>query len=308
MMMKKWAAVYFGILFGVQAAIAAENEELTGDTSDEPIPEIPEFHRIPVFRVDSMPDGGAVRDSVWFHISAVIQQDSQPAFYCGMLCNDTDIIISLSIPSKTPDNAPAEWLWNTARNTYLPVPSEELTLKLFLTRDPIADVEFADCWMWYAQRSGEAGYADDYHYRREARRRDLPDSPLSLLVPDTKWTADTGEFGWRSRYYGNRVGTRLKRFFKTAPLGSAGDVRTRAYWEKGYWTIEFYRSRNTGHDDDVLFTFEDPILFQFSVTAKDPKKSWTSPVMLIPSEEESEINYRAAEGDVDSRLKAESDL
>ena len=51
----------------------------------------------------------------------------------------------------------------------------------------------------------------------------------------------------------NFVKPLVNRYEAAKPAGSRGDVAAKGEWRNGYWTIEFARKFNTGHNDDVQF-------------------------------------------------------
>lgn len=168
--------------------------------------------------------------------------------------------------------------------------------------------ERMDVWHWKAQRSNPAGYADDqwlgHELRKEgdeeiARGNDaktaggyadnwdkqakrpkyafkegVKPGPV-LLKKDAVEIKDYGKF---------KAGDRLPREVLDKPSGSRGDLEARAVWERGRWTLEIKRARDTGDkDNDVQFTAAGrPYYFGISVhdNAGDEDHSHTGQTAL----------------------------
>lgn len=140
--------------------------------------------------------------------------------------------------------------------------------------------EKGDFWHWKAARSAPYNYADDAwltvagnpsgSYRETGRRKDSGDGgdvhnqspdgtrPLYMQnpqiapsVPGFLLFEEAVEITEFSNFKpGDIIPFRLPR----KPSGSRFDVKALSRYADGEWTVMLYRSLNTGHDDDVVFT------------------------------------------------------
>jgi hypothetical protein len=139
--------------------------------------------------------------------------------------------------------------------------------------------ERMDIWHWKAQRSNPAGYVDDQwlghelrkegdeeiargsdartgggysdNWDKEAKRpkytfkEGVKPGPV-LLKKDAIEIKDAGKF---------KAKDRLPREVLEKPVGSRGDIEASGLWEKGRWTLEMKRARDTGDKvNDIQFT------------------------------------------------------
>lgn len=178
----------------------------------------------------------------------------------------------------------------------------EVTLK---TNGP---TERMDVWHWKAQRSNSVGYADDqwlgHELRMEGNEKIARDNDAKtaggysdnwdkeakrpkyafkdgvkpgpvLLKKDMVEIKDYSKF---------KAGDRLPREILEKPAGSRGDIEARAVWDKGRWTLEIKRARDTGDKvNDIQFTDPGrPYLFGLSVhdNAGDEDHSHTGQIAL----------------------------
>ena len=150
--------------------------------------------------------------------------------------------------------------------------------------------ERLDVWHWKAQRSNPAGYADDQwlghevkkvgdeeiardndpktgggyadNWDKEAKRPKYTFKegvkPGSILLKKDAVEIKDGKF---------KPGDRLPREVLEKPVGSRGDIEARGVWDKGRWTLELRRARDTGDKEyDVQFTDANrPYYFGISV-------------------------------------------
>lgn len=272
------------LFFLMGLTVAAQDSVVAADTG-EGVPLTP----IPVFTVDTIPALAHVRDTCWYGMCAVNAFENGGQFYIGMLTNDTDVVLSLAIPADSPFDTPGTWQWCDTRRCYLPTPSEEMSVRIFLVSDPLAEVNFTDVWTWYARRSTSAGYADDGHA--------LPTTPrtaetalYNLILPDSAIRPDGGAPAWQSRYYGRRITPRVQRFFPAVPTESMADVAVAARWEEGFWTIEFKRKRRTSNPDDLPLIFDEPVRFQFVVRYPDGRALQSS-LLVIPAADQGDDEF-----------------
>lgn len=149
--------------------------------------------------------------------------------------------------------------------------------KVFLkTNGP---TERLDVWHWKAQRSNPAGYMDDQWLGHElkkdgdeevARHGDAKTSGgysdnWDKAAKRPKYTFKKGlkpgpalskkdavEINDAAKF---TAGDRVPREVIERPVGSRGDIEARAVWDRGRWTLEIRRARDTGDKEhDIQFT------------------------------------------------------
>lgn len=161
-----------------------------------------------------------------------------------------------------------------------------------------------DIWHWKAQRTNPAGWADDQwlghekqgdsyrgndpktgggyedNWDKEAKRpkwtfKEGIRPGAVLLRKDAVEVKDPGRF---------KAGDRLPREVVDRITGSRGDIEAKGVWDRGRWTLELRRARETGdREHDVQFTEAGrPYLFGLSVhdSAGDEEHSHTGRTVL----------------------------
>jgi ethylbenzene dehydrogenase len=151
--------------------------------------------------------------------------------------------------------------------------------------------ERMDVWHWKAQRSNPVGYADDQWLGHEVKKEG---DEATARGNDAKTSGGYSD-NWdkenkRPKYTFKegvkagpvllkkdavelkdpaklKAGDRLPREVLEKPVGSRGDVEARGVWDKGRWTLEVRRARDTGDkENDVQFIDADrPHYFGISV-------------------------------------------
>jgi hypothetical protein len=126
----------------------------------------------------------------------------------------------------------------------------------------------ADVWYWKANRTNPAGYADD-------KNQELSDSP-SKKATELESPAGKKRFLVRRSDQGKPAYNEFKpttfteafidRYPESTPEGSRADVIAKGEWQGGYWTIEFERKLDTGHNDDVKFNLSKGKEYLFGVS------------------------------------------
>jgi hypothetical protein len=138
--------------------------------------------------------------------------------------------------------------------------------------------ERMDVWHWKGQRSNPAGYVDDQWLGHELRK----DGDDEIARGNDAKTAGGYSENWdkeakRPKYTFKegvkpgpvllkkdaveikdqkfKAGDRLPREMLEKPTGSRGDIEAKAVWDKGRWTLEMRRARDTGDkENDVQLT------------------------------------------------------
>lgn len=149
--------------------------------------------------------------------------------------------------------------------------------------------ERGDLWIWSAQRTDPAGYADDQYIiervkrighhttgrRADANQGDGYTSNWNKNKKRPIYTFSKGKGGTVLLKTKAKKVTRATRFSKgmtiprevvQRPRGSQGDVSAKGVWKKKRWTLELGRKLNTGHKDDIQFTERNkPYYFGISI-------------------------------------------
>ena len=92
---------------------------------------------------------------------------------------------------------------------------------------------------------------------------------------------DKGKPPYRSEIKLDYQGGNVPQYQKHTPLGSRADIRAKGVWRNGHWTIEFERSLNTGHPDDIQFDFTKKYFFgasRFEIAGRKPDPKLTQPL------------------------------
>ncbi|MDF1525525.1 MAG: ethylbenzene dehydrogenase-related protein [bacterium] len=99
-----------------------------------------------------------------------------------------------------------------------------------------------DLWRWRASVTGSFGLADDMVIDETGKRGDegqvLPVVNRSTKVPGP----------------GTVNGSVAPYYIVETPIGRQGDVRAKARWEKGMWTLLLKRALDTADPDDVVYS------------------------------------------------------
>lgn len=175
--------------------------------------------------------------------------------------------------------------------SFVGVPDDQFALKFNLSGSALScmlagkDYE-DDVWHWKAARTNPAGYAQDRRFvvRREAEEGDEAagesgdeagsyvarnGSPVQIL-----WIEDEGEplvVELEPLRSIQEVNERMAEksgyptFEIRKPAGSQADVRAKAKWDDGVWTLEIARRLDTGHADDAVIDREKTSKFAIAV-------------------------------------------
>jgi hypothetical protein len=151
--------------------------------------------------------------------------------------------------------------------------------------------ERMDVWHWKAQRSNPVGYADDQWLGHELKKEGDEETARGNDAKTAGGYADNWDKENKRPKYTVRegvkpgpvllkkdaveitgsarfkAGDRLPREILEKPTGSRGDLEARGVWDKGRWTLEIRRARDTGDkENDVQFIDADrPHYFGISV-------------------------------------------
>ena len=162
------------------------------------------------------------------------------------------------------DRAQKPFAWDSAKNAYVEGPEREDMFALAFehtgpfTADMLSPEEAIwDVWHWKAARTGPQGFAMDRTHRytrqqwegkgRSHKARD--GQPIWITrVEDAGDTVEKKQAAPAAR-----AGDEVPQYLPGTPTGSAADVRAKATWSDGWWTLELERKLDTGHPDDTAF-------------------------------------------------------
>jgi hypothetical protein len=173
-----------------------------------------------------------------------------------------DVFFAASWSDATESRAIKPWLWNASAGRYEEGPEREDMFAIALPlagpfdADMLAPVESSwDVWQWKACRTDPAGFAMD---KTSQHMRTQPAGKAAAYPARdgrTLWIARPDDAG--DPLYVKRPapaefeGERIEQYVPTRATGSAADVRAKAQWVDGRWTLELSRRLTTGHDDDT---------------------------------------------------------
>lgn len=221
---------------------------------------------VPSFKVSKAPVlDGAGGDPAWQGLKPVVIADSASGkkVLLRSVYTDEQVYFLVQFPDSAQNFLHKPWVWNSVTKKYEVGAHREDT---FVFKWNMMDREVdlsnfsddnyrADVWYWKANRSNPAGYADD-------KMQILEDSPAKKSSEKISVTgkkrylsrfSDAGSAPYKSYEPKVYEGDLVDAFPAVAPDGSQADVQAKGAWNGGFWTIEFARALNTGHDDDLQF-------------------------------------------------------
>jgi hypothetical protein len=124
-----------------------------------------------------------------------------------------------------------------------------------------------DVWHWKAARTDPAGYAMDKSHSTSLTDPGGKRAAIDLDGGQTIYIArpeDAGGSATKSLPHPTS-GTSGPKYEAATPTGSASDVRAKATWKDGVWTLELSRRLSTGHGDDAQFPAGGSIEFAIGI-------------------------------------------
>lgn len=229
---------------------------------------------------------GNSSDEVW--------QKARPVLISDQAAKETILLRSLhtaqrvyflvQYPDKAENPLHKPWMWSDAESRYVQGPHREDTFVIkwsMMTKDVnlsnFSDDDYrSDVWYWKANRSNLAGFADDKMQvlssriaRKEKGSEEARDARKLISISGKgrylQRIPDAGTAPYRDEKPLEKSGPVINRFVPTQPSGSRADVRAIGHWSGGYWSVEFSRKLQTGHDDDVQFDLAKKYLFGVSI-------------------------------------------
>lgn len=203
------------------------------------------------------------------------------------------IYFAIRWPDTTESIKYRPWTWKGTKYRRSKTRDDMLALRFEqsgdFNRSMIADADYvADVWVWSAGRSNIIGYADDYthtistNYIENASEYESPSGNI-VYIDRNK---DAGVQGYKTFKPNLKVKTTtsVKSIqFTGESSGSVSDVRAKAIWSDGFWSLEISRKLDTGNEDDKAFLPGSRILSQIAIFNKnfEEHKSVSEPLILI---------------------------
>jgi hypothetical protein len=150
------------------------------------------------------------------------------------------IFIVVEFDAEEEKRSHRSWIWNPFGQHYVEGDDKETTFSILIKEK---DSSFGDLWIWRAALSDPVGIAEDYYtfVCHEKTQR-----PKITVVQ-----RDSGQRGWKSKYFDEFAGQKLPRFQHGKASGSAADVAASGKWSDKRWRLLISRKLDTGHSDDL---------------------------------------------------------
>jgi len=236
---------------------------------------------------------GLANESAWQNTPVLITYDNTQELPITIksVYNDSEIFFLVSFPDLDESRTHKSWVWDKGREIYTVGFDREDTFifKWNMEAKPVdlsiyADNSYkADIWFWKACRTDAAGYADDKSHLLSPTEERLTTEIITrtgkrmFLLRES----DDGESAYKIDLISEYQGEILPRYTINKPTGSRSDVRAKAKWQDGRWTIEFGRKLITGNRDDIQFTPAQKYLFgvsRYEIAGRKPNMKLSSPL------------------------------
>lgn len=274
--------------------VAKADEEPSGFTTPVPLSrESQEMTLVSIPITEAPTIDGRAEEAFWATAPSITTLDyssQRPITLKSAYTQDMAFFL-VTFPVEKPSETHKTWFWDTKEEVYREGPDREdvFVFKWSLSGNNVSlavrdgELHRADIWFWKAHRSNPAGYADD-----KWQGISLEEGPESRLIPSPKHgkvyfrrSGDTGEPAFDEKFYFDYQGPQLEKYVYQQPTGSRGDIRAKGLWHDGQWTIELARKLNTGHDDDVVLTPGQVVLFAvscYAIAYDTPHQAWSQPL------------------------------
>jgi hypothetical protein len=219
---------------------------------------------VPSKNVDVAPVVDGQIDASWADIKplSIVDAASKARILLRSVYTEDRVYFLVQFPDSVNNFLHKPWLWNATSNAYETGAHREDTF-VFKWNMMDHDVDLsafseddytADVWYWKANRTNPAGYADDKRQilgsqamKKSKELQSASGKPRHLARYSDAGKAPYNELKSLTEYQGNLV----DRYPVGKPEGSRADVQAKGVWNAGFWTIEFSRKLDTGHEDDV---------------------------------------------------------
>ena len=217
-------------------------------------------------------------DSIWQKAKPIMVKDRRVGATIELraVYTDKEIFILARYPDKREDRMHKPWVWDRELKAYKIGPQREDTFVIKWNMESkdvdlsnFADNDYrADVWYWKAFRTDPLGHASDKMHilSSEKGRKAQEVKSRTGKIRYLHRLGDQGRGCYKRRVVTTYQGDIVPSYKHTQPTGSRADVRAKGLWKDGYWTIEFSRALNTGHDDDVAFNPSSKKRYLFGVS------------------------------------------
>ena len=231
---------------------------------------------------------GKNTDPVWSTVETITTHDKVADINVSMKAvyteNQIFFLVIFTEPDESREHKP--WIWDQALEIYRTGPERGdcFIFKWSMEPGPVdlstyADKPYkADIWFWKAGRTDPVRYADDKH--QILSKTKIAKSVKIISKGGYAFylsrRGDLGSSAYEAQTYSEYKGDTARRFTNRQPTGSRADVRAKGQWKDGKWIVEFGRSLNTNHPDDIQFNTTKDFLFgisRYEVAGKKPSPS-----------------------------------
>ncbi|MCP4339513.1 MAG: hypothetical protein GY799_11645 [Desulfobulbaceae bacterium] len=236
-------------------------------------------------------DGGG-DDAAWKSAPTTTTKDSIAGISIEIqsVYTDTNIFMKVRFPDSSENRKHKVLEWDKANGLYRTGSLREDSFVFKWSMEPVpvnlslqSGVEYrADVWFWKAFRTDPVEFADDkIHIYSSVKGKKSQDILLENgEIMFLSRTSDDGKSTYKSIAYEKYIGATVPRYEHRMPTGSRADVLAKGHWADGFWTIEFKRALETGHQDDIQFRTSSSILFgvsKFEIGGKAPNPNLEQP-------------------------------
>ncbi len=210
---------------------------------------------------------GSCTDPAWQGIkpATIFDHTANTQFFLSSVYTDDKLFFCVRYKDMAENPFHKPWIWDKAEKKYVTGAHREDT---FIFKWNMEDQEVnlsnfsddsytADVWYWKANRTNLAGYADDKHQILSDKNGKKATETVTASGKKRYLfrKSDSGKSAYKERGEAptEKLTPLVNRYEPRKPEGSRGDIEAKGAWENGFWTIEFARKFNTGHDDDVQF-------------------------------------------------------
>lgn len=155
------------------------------------------------------------------------------------------------------------YVWNSGKGKYVKGKQREDRLAIqfamkgnYSTNWLSGKTFTADTWHWKAARSNPAGVAHDKRTiistsRQKKSFKTKAENGKTIYI---RRPSDSGPKLYKTKRYRKYKNDIMPKYIiNKKPTGSIADVKAKAVWSNGTWTLEMSRVLNTGNHDDIVF-------------------------------------------------------
>ncbi len=161
------------------------------------------------------------------------------------------------------DTSHKPYVWSSEKKTYITAPEREDRFAMQFEMEGNYSANWfsgnlfkADMWHWKAYRSNTIGLAhdkmtiiSDIQTKKAFKATAMNRKQIFISRP-----GDKGDKLYKSMKYQEKKQDFMQKYILNPEArGSVTDVKAKAAWENGVWSLELKRKLSTGHADDVIF-------------------------------------------------------